>query len=573
MFQSFLSLLKQPDAEDGHQLRGIQIPGPLGEGKVELRAQAFADDLVAFLRNENELPYFKKKLTTYEKGSRHAKNSWPKTEGLRIGSLADSTHLPDGWDPTHISWPTAVKSLGIPSGDDDRVKDMWDQKTTKAITGCFTNWRTRSMPKTGYGRTLVIKSSAMSRAWYLVSNGTPPDSKSLDEYMAEWRQHAWDFYYESFWTPGVRGHAIAVKQQTLVQDHADGGQRALCIESFVRALYARWGRRLLRPTPMPWKNIAWACINAEYGFLQQGSRLLLSNCDFLRLRGRAPAFIANALIAHGAMPCVVPAVDQTDMDPTAAYFGSHTSAQRTVNANATSSGVETLAEPFPGYNANIPGRWGSMASNPPGFASRRDPSKPQLIRVSPEREAEAELIYNKLKALAHAGFTHLVHWTTGHEPGESIAVITYDEFCAKARGPRRRGDVPLQRSEFDRLMAAIPEEWHADLDAIRALQQSEPATPLRDLLGRLERKPNTWVQYELDGETLVGQVDALQQITNLHFVDPRQVLQAKTGVLPIAASSPSVQTAVVWSEERLAHSLIEDESRDRQVLAGRKAFP
>ena len=47
---------------------------------------------------------------------------------------------------------------------------------------------------------------------------------------------------------------------------------------------------------------------------------------------------------------------------------------------------------------------------------------------------------------------------------------------------------------------------------------------------------DTWVQYETDGETLVGQVDALQQmmqITNLHFVDPRQVLQpGKDGCPP-----------------------------------------
>ena len=89
--------------------------------------------------------------------------------------------------------------------------------------------------------------------------------------------------------PNQRGQTRAIKQQTLVQDHAEGGARCLDIEFFVRAVYARWVRRLLRPTPMPWKNIAYQCINNEYGHLGQGSRLLLSNCDFLRLRGRAPA--------------------------------------------------------------------------------------------------------------------------------------------------------------------------------------------------------------------------------------------------------------------------------------------
>ena len=121
------------------------------------------------------------------------------------------------------------------------------------------------MPKTGYGRTLVIKASAMSRAWYLVSNGTPPNSKSLNAYMQDWRRLSSDFYHESFWTPGKRGQTRAIKQQTLVQDHAEGGARCLDIEFFVRAVYARWVRRLLRPTPMPWKNIAYQCINNEYG--------------------------------------------------------------------------------------------------------------------------------------------------------------------------------------------------------------------------------------------------------------------------------------------------------------------
>ena len=74
-----------------------------------------------------------------------------------------------------------------------------------------------------------------------------------------------------------------------------------------------------------------------------------------------------------------------------------------------------------------------MASDPPGFAARRDPAKPQLIRVSKQREAAANLMYNKLTALAHAGFTHFVHWTTGHAQGQRIRMITYKEFCSKAK--------------------------------------------------------------------------------------------------------------------------------------------
>ena len=211
-----------------------------------------------------------------------------------------------------------------------------------------------------------------------------------------------------------------------------------------------------------------------------------------------------------------------------------------------------------------------MASDPPGFAAQRNPAKPQLIRVSKQREAAAELMYNKLTALANAGFTHFVHWTTGHARGQRIRMITYNEFCSKAKrsGQHRRGDVPLQPEEFADLVGAVPEKWLAMLNAAHELQRRERRTPLRDLLWQCERAPETWVQYELDGELLVGQVDQQQQITNPHFVDPRRVLQPWMGILPTTATAPTVQTAVVWSEERLAHSLVEDEARGRAQARG-----
>ena len=50
---------------------------------------AFADDLVCFLRDEDELPAFRQLLRVYERGA-GAQNSWPKTHGMRIGSLRGS---------------------------------------------------------------------------------------------------------------------------------------------------------------------------------------------------------------------------------------------------------------------------------------------------------------------------------------------------------------------------------------------------------------------------------------------------------------------------------------------------
>ena len=111
--------------------------------------------------------------------------------------------------------------------------------------------------------------------------------------------------------------------------------------------------------------------------------------------------------------------------------------------------------------------------------------------------------------------------------------------------------MPLQPEEFADLVGAVPEKWLAMLNAAHE-RSTRKAHALRDLLWQCERAPETWVQYELDGELLVGQVDQQQQITNPHFVDPRRVLQPWMGVLPTSATAPTVQTARGSEERALA---------------------
>jgi len=103
-FQPFLSLIELSD------LQGVSCPGPLGDPpgrRTTIKAQAFADDLLAFLRNTAELPLFKRLLSIYETGS-GCKNNWNKSESIlrrgdarlpfRMGpsarSSASSGHFP-----------------------------------------------------------------------------------------------------------------------------------------------------------------------------------------------------------------------------------------------------------------------------------------------------------------------------------------------------------------------------------------------------------------------------------------------------------------------------------------------
>jgi len=55
----------------------------LGYCTTTIKAQAFADDLLACLRSTKELPLFKELLSIYENGSA-ARNNWDKTESLLV---------------------------------------------------------------------------------------------------------------------------------------------------------------------------------------------------------------------------------------------------------------------------------------------------------------------------------------------------------------------------------------------------------------------------------------------------------------------------------------------------------
>ena len=80
------------------EVEGISVSGPRGDKNNcrSLKAGAFADDLNRFLRNTDQLAPFRALFAIYENAS-GAVNSWPKTFGLRVGTLRGSDVLPAGW--------------------------------------------------------------------------------------------------------------------------------------------------------------------------------------------------------------------------------------------------------------------------------------------------------------------------------------------------------------------------------------------------------------------------------------------------------------------------------------------
>ena len=226
VFQTFLSTLELSD------LQGVEVPGTLGDaGRPRtVKAQAFADDLLAFLRSTRELPLFKQLLGVYEDGS-GSRNNWSKTEGLLVRG---SAVLPGGWNKDHAVLKTAITTLGIVIGACAPVSAQWDKKVRQGVRDKLAEWRSRRVPTTSYGRNLVVKNSAMPKAWYMVPAQMPPGG--LDPFLRDLDSEAWSFFEANNYGSGGRGQLSAIKRSVLTQDYAEGGARCLDVENRLNRL-------------------------------------------------------------------------------------------------------------------------------------------------------------------------------------------------------------------------------------------------------------------------------------------------------------------------------------------------
>ena len=96
--------------------------------------------------------------------------------------------------------------------------------------------------------------------------------------------------------------ASLVSHNTLIQDHTDGGVRALAVTEFAEALRMTWIRRLMDPAPQLWKALVWEYIEESYGWLRQGTTILTSTVYFKLLPNDMPALFREALITFGSIP-------------------------------------------------------------------------------------------------------------------------------------------------------------------------------------------------------------------------------------------------------------------------------
>ena len=278
---------------------------------------AYADDVAIYLRGVDQLPAVRRWVALYEIASGAATN-WKKTKGLLMGTLRRPLAQgpvclitpPRTGDLRNVEWhnadgPSTMRYLGIHLGGDKAVEKQWRDSIAVRVEKKLAGIWARGIPRSIFGRVAVQKNLVIATAVFYMTNQSPGNIREL---LAGWARRLWDL----IWATGAGEARLAsgdrllptslVSHDTLIQDHADGGVRALAVTEFAEALRMTWIRRLMDPAPQLWKALVWEYIEESYGWLRQGTTILTSTVDFKRLPEDMPALFREALITFGSLP-------------------------------------------------------------------------------------------------------------------------------------------------------------------------------------------------------------------------------------------------------------------------------
>ena len=471
--QPLLALL-----ESDTDLHGIPIPGDHGEGSDEARVSAYADDLLLALRGYADLPAAWRCIDPYLVASGAAVN-WGKTIGLRCGPLRRPGHAgatcnwptPPGAERMRgiqyvdVDSPDASRYLGVYLGSDAAVQNAWLTRIAAGITQRILCLRAAGIPATWYGRTTVAKTLVFAIANFAVMNQMPSNWHTL---IANWE----DELAELLWSTRAgddrafhgmpRASPWMVRREAAIQDHGDGGMRALDPRRFSAALRATWIRLLLDPAPQQWKNIVWEYVRAIPSVRALGvhEQAFTSALTFTDIPTRFPPLFRAAMRAWAEL---------TTLRPTEAAMG------RALE-------YEQVAAFSPYYNR------AALADQRLASTARRQYGKP-----TDAADTAARVTHDgALRVALQAGLTTVGSLTRGAAP--LVAVVQAPagglkaEITAAARAQLRRTTCQL--------LAAYVREWPQPWLAALA----RGAQPLA---------PGDWVYYlDAGGRQVVGRYTA-----------------------------------------------------------------
>jgi exonuclease III len=563
VFQSLLSLINTShlfNNPDIPTFEGIPLPAAPGLAPAQTKVAAFADDLTAFLQNASHLPAFKSLVHIYERGSL-AKMSWTKTFGKPVG-----TSTTDPETETHAlsagivqNNNTTTRILGVHIGPPNQVDKIWKEKTVNRVIQKFALWSQKYLPSSIEGKNTVIKNSVLACVWYLIEHQTPPD---LDSLMTTLQKLAWSFHAQTHLSIINNTNGIhPISHKTLIQDHPEGGARAADVETFARAIYANQALLLINPPSLDYRQIVMHWINLCYGHLQQGLRLLISNCDFQQLQtNKCPAlFWKRALPALGMMPGIAPNAEQTESN----YEQIRVSAllpksnHRIVTISDHWSLLDLLSEPLH-YNPNINGKFGAaLTDTPKTILALRDANRSQarLIRASTERTKMCQEYYSTTKKMAQMKCTHFIHLFIGlhNRTIGRVSLMTYEHFAKRAKKYHLRHP-PLSNDQYRRLIQGITSQkpWQTLITWLCGTNHK--SNSLRDLTKSAPIPGHKWYWFREDDT--YGRTDIVEKtkVIQLYRKTPTGELLLDPSLPPRLLADREYEQAHVWDSTRKTHA-------------------
>ena len=276
------------------------------------------------------------------------------------------------------------------------------------------------------------------------------------------------------------------------------------MESFARALQVSKITQLLQPKEGEHLNFLNYWMGLDYGILRQGTRLLLSHCDFLRLSPQVPLSWRVFLKNLGGMPGFGAASGVGVRCSRAWRSGTRSIAGTIPQHKGELTLGEILMEPI-FFNPRLGGDLNSanMEEEQWEIFDRTRRPQCQLMRSSNFRRARAETLWARIQPIAETGITHMVHLIKGKGLGAGLDFYTWPEFRARLGAWERSGS--MTRAVFESLISNVKTMWTSRIQAASALKIAHPTWSLADVVRADMMTPGTWLRRFCDGK--VGRVE------------------------------------------------------------------
>ena len=288
---------------DDARVRGLSIPGRMGEGTEELRVSAFADDIKRYCASVADVRRLLRPrdgpLAKWRQASRQIMSPGKFTVVL-LGDTSDATVAElrafyDG-DIVRYGIDEADKNLGIRVGDDDQIAEQWYGKLRDMQQLAIDVAAGRRLGGSVYARSAIAKGAFGSKVYHSCRIQAP--APHLQRRILSKMQ----VILNKLVFGGYKGISMAQAHQ----DFCDGGVKHLDIAKRMQAEHAQIAQQLINADEAAWKNVWWHHLRKIYGALCDRD-LLTGTCTFALLaQSRSPSNVQRAALVAWSRLHLVP---------------------------------------------------------------------------------------------------------------------------------------------------------------------------------------------------------------------------------------------------------------------------